>query len=663
MLGECLGGTSNIEEAIKCAEKAHKLESTNAEVACQLKELRILLDDIRSEERVKSITSGSKLSSLRQQLASGDSEKSKASVNDTCDALLTDVMTGGGEAAGFFLLDNFNEWLDEVVVTVSPAPEDAAVDSGDITGATGGAVQQKHERDRLLVESVRAVLADDKSCRVYLRTCGGWDRLVRCVKAIAAHPALFQAVPLDDVRVSEFLTLLGPLLRVLAAGAAGERTLKLSIASDEDLFRGIKGLMGRCDAPVDVLHGAVVFMADGLDSCCSKLRSRVLKDKSLLVDIGGTLCHLNNVVCGNASGGSKAQKTAAATAAIDCCKFVRDVSFLEEWKKNISPLSVPIVPILGTVLSTRTLWGKAISADMCRDMVEVVLESLLGCSQSELLREAFLLPLDDTDGQTHTSVHCVLELCRMENWATANGLAILMNVTIQDSEQTRRTVLNAGGVDVCLSQLQKKLASGEEYSRVRAIGLLSRLTTLPEVQDCIRQPNNYRALCSAFVRNCAAQKEAHGEVEKWVIDERSQFVRTIAAISNLSEACLTVGGELGMVEALLSCLPTPRMELQQITPTSVTLPPREAVNPILVGNVARCLMAYADDKVLSSALYTDAKLIGVEKLICMMATCTDMRVRKNIAILLAKGCRMPAVKVKIEHLRGLQMLVELQDKL
>ncbi|CAE7663934.1 unnamed protein product, partial [Symbiodinium microadriaticum] len=330
------------------------------------------------------------------------------------------------------------------------------------------------------------------------------------------------------------------------------------------------------------------------------------------------------------------------------------------WKKNLTSLSVPIVTVLGSVLNGRKCWKKALSTDKCKAMTEVLLESLLGCSQSELLRDAFLLPLANSD--TPNTIHCVLDLCRADKRASANGLAILMNVTIQDNEQTRRTVLNAGGLNVCLSQLQEIVAPGEEYSRVRAIGLLSRLSTLSEVQECIRQPDNYRSLCLAFLQNCSVDK-TDGKYEKWVLDERSQLVRTIAAVSNPSEACMSAGGELGMVQALLGCLPSPRQELLQITPTSVILPPNETINPILLGNIARCLMPYADNKVYGAIIYTDSRRIGVEKLICMMASCTDMRVRKNIAILLAKGCRIPAAKQRIEHLRGLQMLVELQDKL
>jgi len=74
-------------------------------------------------------------------------------------------------------------------------------------------------------------------------------------------------------------------------------------------------------------------------------------------------------------------------------------------------------------------------------------------------------------------------------------------------------------------------------------------------------------------------------------------------------------------------------------------------------------MPYADDPNSATVLYCDSKLCTVEKLICSMATCSDIRIRKNISILLAKGCRVPGVRDKIHHLRGMQMMIELQNQL
>ena len=107
----------------------------------------------------------------------------------------------------------------------------------------------------------------------------------------------------------------------------------------------------------------------------------------------------------------------------------------------------------------------------------------------------------------------------------------------------------------------------------------------------------------------------------------------------------------------------PRMECGEIAPLSVTLVPAQPASAQLLGNAARCLMPYADDLTYASTLFHDKAYYGVEKLICAMATCVDMRVRKNIAILLAKGCRVPGVREKVSKFRGLQMMIELQDKL
>ncbi len=178
----------------------------------------------------------------------------------------------------------------------------------------------------------------------------------------------------------------------------------------------------------------------------------------------------------------------------------------------------------------------------------------------------------------------------------------------------------------------------------------------------MKQLDSYELLVSIFVSNSRITAKANEELEKWVVDERSQLVRALAALSNLSSQCQCRASELGLVEGLLRCLPMPRMELNEVTPTSVILAPKESYQPILVGNIARCLIPLADNPVYSRALYS-SEHHGIEKLICMMATCSDIRVRKNIAILLAKGCRNPETKKRVEYLRGLQMIVELQHQL
>ena len=53
---------------------------------------------------------------------------------------------------------------------------------------------------------------------------------------------------------------------------------------------------------------------------------------------------------------------------------------------------------------------------------------------------------------------------------------------------------------------------------------------------------------------------------------------------------------------------------------------------------------------------------AVEKLICSMATCTNVTVRKNIATVLAKACVHAGVKEKMVEFRGMQIIRELNSQ-
>ena len=49
--------------------------------------------------------------------------------------------------------------------------------------------------------------------------------------------------------------------------------------------------------------------------------------------------------------------------------------------------------------------------------------------------------------------------------------------------------------------------------------------------------------------------------------------------------------------------------------------------------------------------------MNIDKMICGMATCTEMRVRKNISILIAKGCKYSQhVKERMVYLKGMEMI-------
>jgi len=190
----------------------------------------------------------------------------------------------------------------------------------------------------------------------------------------------------------------------------------------------------------------------------------------------------------------------------------------------------------------------------------------------------------------------------------------------------------------------------------RSAGLLSRLSVLEETLQVMTQPEIFRKLCRCLAANtgvdsilqAAKMKKTSNllltqdsssstqSLDSCLQDERSHLIRALASIVKPSESCLSIAREEHFVLSVLLCFPTPRSELGEITPTSVTLPPAYPATALLLGNAARCLLPYADSSLFSTIIFaTDNGFYGTERLVCAMASCSDLRVRKNIAILLA----------------------------
>lgn len=643
-----------LQQAVDCISKAHDFDPKNTEISTQFHELSQALQDLRNEQRVNQINSNESNQELMNSISSlcslsqPSSDQQKANENTT-KVLLSSLSNSGSNLgdmetiASFAVLDRLKTLL---------------IDS-DLTSI---------QIDDLLLQTVFNALETDKSAQVYFRTNETLSHLLRIV---AAHlTQLLQSLS-DSTKHSEYI--LGSLTRLLAAALNEERSSKVILLESYGLLLPTAiQLICRNDISIDLLEGLLSLLTVLAANSYQKSRNAVLKNKELVVNLSGGICHLI------ASFSDKASVQQTESSILKCVSFLKDLVFSEDGKKNLLTQTGPgvLVAVLGSLLHkynkqiSESKKKKKIISTNFQQGIELCVEVLLGCSQSEVLRPAFLdsVNIDSDENTTNTTerslstVQLLLELCQREEWAQANGLAVLMNLTIQEDLSIRRTVFESGALEVCLNAIKRSSDPNGNYGRIRAIGLLSRMSTIPEVQERLKQLESYGLLVSMLVSNSQISHNANEEIEKWVFDERSQLVRTLASLTNLSPQCYSRGSELGLIEALLRCLPMPRMELNEITPTSVILAPGELCQPLLVGNIARCLIPYADHPDYSRPLYS-AGNYGIEKLICMMATCSDIRVRKNIAILLAKGCRNAETKKKVEYLRGLQMIVELQHQL
>lgn len=311
----------------------------------------------------------------------------------------------------------------------------------------------------------------------------------------------------------------------------------------------------------------------------------------------------------------------------------------------------------------------------------VVLEALLGCSQVEPFRGHFSMDVPvaalhaEISGKVNdasTAISCVniiLQAMKALPGFTTTGLAVLMNASLDSSGAVRKAIVAAKGSEEALSGLKEAATIGTKATTFddaslllinRRLGLLSRLAPVSDMQSVLYMESHYRALLTALRACSGAYSQNFAGYPELV----GHLVRTLASLNQPPKALLKVAQEEGLAETILHLFPEPRKELGKVTPESVILAPKEPASPLLLGNAARCLMPLGDDlEGCALALYTDRRLLGVEKLVCAMASCSDIRVRRNISILLAKGCRVKGVRELVTDFRGMQMMVELNKQL
>jgi hypothetical protein len=252
----------------------------------------------------------------------------------------------------------------------------------------------------------------------------------------------------------------------------------------------------------------------------------------------------------------------------------------------------------------------------------------------------------------------------------------------------------------------------------RKVGLLSRLISMPSISQMILSEtqsserkdgkNNkrisygfdyFQQLCSILfilVRPNQNDNALSAEQEnsilhstpKWVSDLLAHFIRIIAHLF-AGNAKTIFGNEMlkkvlyeeELLSSILFLLPMPRMDCYEITDQTVTLMPRFPGNGLVIGNIIHILLQFFNNEPqLTRLLFEEilslskdntnnnkkknSRYYTIEKSICAMATCQDIRVRKNIAILLAKACQIDAkIRERVSYYRGLQMIVELQKEL
>lgn len=508
------------------------------------------------------------------------------------------------------------------------------------------------------------------------------------------------------------------LLRICADWLSGQRSAQ-TLFVERKLFTPLKSLLAAELSPTStagssasapaislgLLHAALeVVFALVCGDHCAKAKAAVLSDVQLLLSIPRIL----TCVCA-----PEVQKAAHAIGEHEeilrlCCQLLEIIAREKQAKDLLSRVtSSQADGLIGALaLALQTICKlfelpkrQPPTVQQETDaLVDAVLSALLGFSHVENLRLSFATPLplsstsitsSSSSGRSppRTAIGAVLQLVLKHPHHLVNVLAVLMNASIASNEANasdsagRTKVLEdinqQGGLELVMAEPATASSASTAYDlqcHARRAGLLSRLALLPSVQKQLLESARYRQLCLQLhtLTTISPEPSAGGgeteETHKWREELKGIYVRLLAAlpvaVCENKETVVAVGRAEKLHLSLLRLFPMPRTECNEVTPTSVTLVPKDPLSPLLLGNAARCLIPYVDDAQAAREMFQHKQYLAVEKLICAMASCTDMRVRRNIAILLAKACKSGEdVRERVSYFRGLQMMIELQNQL
>jgi hypothetical protein len=626
-----LGEQGNVTEAVAIVQAALAVEPGNADLVAQARELAVIDAERAAEQRVRQAV---------QQPAEASTPAATA------------IPASSGSATGVVA-----RLLAEVKRFSQLLEEDAASSlRADLEGALVG-------------------LRGQSEGKVYARTAGLVDAVAVLGKTLCTA----------RTKSADFASLLPITLNLLAELVDGQRASKLLLL-DHKIPSALKALLQNCGCSrvandVDTTAAALTV----LHVCCAddisvKSRTVVIGDKLLLGLLAGIMGNVSFRVSTGSAERDSSLRAAEVRVVELCARILKVAAFADSVNSGL--------PTLDALAGASVVCGITSSLHMTRcaalgsakppapnpaiiikeDLLELLIEAALGASQVEVLRVHFALESPVTvKGKDPVSAALCAEIVRVIASYPAlevNATAALMNACLEPSNAVRRAIVEAGGGEVATTQLalsDSERAKLDGVTLVRRAGLLGRLAGEEAVQKLLLHPDKYRLLC----RRLTLPRTSPGTApDQWQVDERAHYVRILASLSSPPAECLAVGMAENVLPALLAIFPTPREDCGEITATSVTLVPHDLASALVLGNAARCLMPYADVPAYAEQLYgAKSKLQGVEKLICAMASCPDMRVRKNIAILLAKGCRVPGVRERMTALRGMQMMVELQNSL
>ena len=316
------------------------------------------------------------------------------------------------------------------------------------------------------------------------------------------------------------------------------------------------------------------------------------------------------------------------------------------------------VPLTAASLGYFTSWlasEKALDGAIAGEGVESAAASLAQLACFEEARPLFGLAV-----QGMTASGALLQVARdskVPASARSKALAALTNACLDDSAMLAAE--KNGGVAVAFELVCGKATN---QVRARASQLLARLVAgngESSAAQTLRASPKALPLLIKAIHNAHQVKD-----DEWADIERDALIRAIAGASSKAKESVTFALlNAGAYEMLISVLPPPRTDLGEVTAMSVSLPPnpKDRIPPATAANLVKAVIAGFSTTELQKDLVTQLRSAGtIERLVAAFANFSELPVRRNLAVLLAKIIAVdPTAKDVARELRGMEMLTTL----
>lgn len=596
--------TRNFEDALEFLNRALHIDSKNSKALCR--KAHVLFEQQNLEEATTVSSLAIKYDPDNDEIKNQYNDLNLRWTEEKVESELREILSSQSGKNEFVKLKKKLYAIDEFLVQV-----------------------EKEDNWSTIDKIIEFVNSDDKYLQIYCRSTGILEKAIISLRN-----------RLESVTYSNNVEITGKLLQLIGCISLQYRKASLILANTP-IYTILFDVLASKTDQIEIVTGAL--------QCISKLthqkeglfKDDLINNTSLIGNLGNCLSQISATL----ESSPKKINSKIRFCLQSCCELIRDL-LLYYKKKGWKDWST---------VKVFTGITKFFYVDFsCENSVELALQALIAFSQFQDVQ----FFIDHLIESAHNSIYYLLKVCQDYESLQAQALAVLLNITLSESEITvKQSILSHQGISICLKVVENNVLSEPSIQMSRAFGLLCRLASIKEAFSALSQPQIFLTICRRFQQYSRFSKEL-------AADERNNLIRLLAATCS-KELCEKAFGSINdgnyLVGLLLSVFPMPRTDLGVITPSTVILPPKEPEATTVLGNTAKCLIALADIPQYANILFTDKNLFGIEKLICAMATCSDIRVRKNIAILLARGCKDQSVRERVDLFKGMQIMVELQN--